>query len=649
MALFGKSGKGKGKNDGISDDPNIKEPDMVRMYDKYGTEVLIPKSEWRNKVLPGTLKEYWNDPQGLYQTVIMAVDDGFAKDVLAASKRLLSIDPQKERAYCVRGIALMKAGDLDGAEKILNEYLEKHGASGYVITNLAKVFAEQGDQRKSELALWRSLTMDPNQDNALSWWMSIFLEREGEQAAIDALKKAAALPKSWRPQLNLGIRYLQKKDLQEAMTYLGPLLEKHTDEPDVLYSISGDLGQNGYVQELIDLIGPWYVAEKHRPGTGLNLLLAYLNTKKLEEGEKLIHQLALLNRPDLKQQLNYFAQQFAELKKKTDQLPQVEEKAPEIEFVNIDRPVWYYGLEDPKWMFPAIPLEKPGFLFFALSAVADSSVRPGQSHVQHEDELGRLTRSIPLYLAESVFLNGQVPASVFFPLVRGKGAALLGAELDPQQLWSMVSGQGQSNARFIITGSIKDAADSRSITLKAWDCRNRTLFKNFMQYGAGQSLEKAVQALEKDLLGLCTPLSQRPNGFGKVNPSLLSPYLAGLAQSLMLTFVANDCLPKESLFGERNMLNWFLNLALQEPNSQIPKIMFLSGLAKFRKFKSPVFEEFKAQALGLLQDDKYPSNPFYRLSPLLLKIFNMNDEFSRRRTDLLNSADAAYSKWLESL
>ena len=97
------------------------------------------------------------------------------------------------------------------------------------------------------------------------------------------------------------------------------------------------------------------------------------------------------------------------------------------------------------------------------------------------------------------------------------------------------------------------------------------------------------------------------------------------------------------------MLNWFLNLALQEQNSQIPKIMFLSGLAKFKKFSSPVFEEFKDQALGLMQDDIYPSNPFYRLSPLLFKIFNMTDEFSRRRTDLLNSADAAYAQWLESL
>jgi tetratricopeptide (TPR) repeat protein len=649
MGLFGKPGKGSGKDNPRTQNPGGKDPDMIRAFDKYGREVLIPRSEWQSKVLPENIKQNWNDPQGLYLIVIQSIDDGFVKDVLPASKRLLSIDPQKERAYCARGIALMKSGDLGGAETTLNEYLEKYGPSGYVITNLAKVFADRGDQRKSELALWRALTLDPNQDNALSWWEAIFRERGGEQGAIDALKKAAALPKSWRPQLILGLRSLQQKDLPGSLTYLNPLLENQSDQPDVLQFISGELGRNGYAQEVIDLVGPRFAPDKHSPGAGINLLEACRQTGNHWEGEEVLHRLNLLNRPDLKSHLDYYAEQFAELKKKSDRMPTATSPSQAIDMVNIVRPIWYYGLEDPVWMFPQAADNKPAILFLALSASKGTSAGEGDASFQHEDDLGRLSRSIPLYMAEGVFLQSMIPCQVFFPMVKGKGMVLFGSELAPEQIWKLANDRKQDNPRLIVSGVVEPLGENFKVTLKVWDCYKKLMVKEMKQSAPMQGIEYAFLKMEQEFLSLIGVNLGRPFGFPRIASNLVPYYLSGLAQSLTMTFAASGWVPKESLFGERNMLNWFLKLAMEEKKSQVPKIMFLSGLAKARKYQSEAYLEFKGQALSLLEDESDAASPFFKLSPLLFKIFDMNKEFGERKSLLLPSADFAYAKWLGAL
>ncbi len=355
------------------------EPAMITGYDKFGRQMLIPRKEWQEKVLPANLRQHWNSPDNLYMTIYMALNDGFHQEVLTASERLLAIDLNRERGHVVRGIVFMKNGDLDGAERVLQQYIRQFGATGSILTNLAKVYADRKDNEKAEATLWEALTLDPNQDNGLLWWAAIHQERGGKEAFLRAIREAAAIAGSWRPQLWLARNCLEEKNLPEAKRYYDHILKIAVDQPDVLIMISGDLGKNGYVSEILNVILPLYDPETHDVRAGANILQAYLETKNVADGDKLLHRLFALNRPDFKQPLMFYSAEFDKLRDSTQQQTKEAELPIEASAFRFDRPIWGYGLDDPKWLFR--PQDKRGkAIVFAVLLIRLLHVRKPLSY-----------------------------------------------------------------------------------------------------------------------------------------------------------------------------------------------------------------------------------------------------------------------------
>jgi hypothetical protein len=106
---------------------------------------------------------------------------------------------------------------------------------------------------------------------------------------------------------------------------------------------------------------------------------------------------------------------------------------------------------------------------------------------------------------------------------------------------------------------------------------------------------------------------------------------------------------KETLWGERNILIYLLNLALNTDRSQVFKIIFLSGLSKAFGYQSDVYIEFKEQLLNIIHDDADKTSAFSKLSPLAFKIMGLNEEFESRKKELIDQYDASYRSWLENL
>ena len=61
-------------------------PETIIVYDKFGQQFTLPKAEWQNKVLPEWIKQAWNSPDELNDTIAMTMNDGFFTEVLEASK-----------------------------------------------------------------------------------------------------------------------------------------------------------------------------------------------------------------------------------------------------------------------------------------------------------------------------------------------------------------------------------------------------------------------------------------------------------------------------------------------------------------------------------------------------------------------------------
>jgi len=288
--------------------------EKITFYDEKGREVIFSKSQWKNTVLPGLFKKNWDNPDELYKNIFMAVADGFFELAMPACQRLISIDPDKARSNSSLARALHAKGDSSTAVKTLDEFLRQNGPEPLALTNLGIICWQSGHLNKAAKAFWDALKLDPNPEDTVDCWAKVNFEMGGEPAKIKALKQLAQLEGAWRGLANLGFECLKKKDLAGAKKYYSQVMEKFGDDPDVLYVVSGDLGNSGCPEEMLSLVAPRYKPEDNRPETGLNMLQAYLDTGNYEQGQKLMKQLFFTLPNEYKQHLITFSSEFAKLK-----------------------------------------------------------------------------------------------------------------------------------------------------------------------------------------------------------------------------------------------------------------------------------------------------------------------------------------------
>lgn len=293
-------------------------PQLIRVYAGNGQEMLISRETWRTRVLPDSLKKAWNDPDQLYTHVHLAANDGFFVDILQAANRLHEIDHDRARSTCILGIVLMKQNRLDAAEKLYRDFITTHGDVGVILTNLAKVYAEQNKNVQAEETLWHALEVDPNQDNGLIWYQAIRGEHGGEEERRAAFRRVAHLPGSWRAQLWLARSSLEANQLEQAIALYQESLS-HAERPvptDLLVQMSGDLGNHGYLNQSLLLTEHVFDARHHGLRVGNNLIKAHLDLGQIDAATRIVEELQKLKRPDWKQHLDFWEKEIHQARTK---------------------------------------------------------------------------------------------------------------------------------------------------------------------------------------------------------------------------------------------------------------------------------------------------------------------------------------------
>jgi tetratricopeptide (TPR) repeat protein len=311
MGLFDKI-KSVFSNSTSNENPEDK-GQFIKSYTDKGAQVLIPRSEWRNSVLPDKLKNVWNDPAALYAVIVMAMQDGFFKEVIDASKHLVEIDKVTDRSYNVLGLTYLHTKALTEAEQALELGISKSSYKAVMTTNLAKVYVAQGQNEKAMQTLWKSIQLDPNQDNGLDWFTVLEFEKGGEPARLAAYKKVAALPNSWRAKLYIARYYLEQKQFDIAKEIYIDILSIASNEPEAIWIISGDLGLNNRIDEIFELVFPIFSVNKHGVNGTINMLQACIATKRKNEGLQIFNDFKKLQRYDLLHIINDFESKLSKL------------------------------------------------------------------------------------------------------------------------------------------------------------------------------------------------------------------------------------------------------------------------------------------------------------------------------------------------
>jgi hypothetical protein len=310
-----------------------------------------------------------------------------------------------------------------------------------------------------------------------------FFDRSNEKkpAPLPAGDPVAPSAGGVMPQLAAAREKLEAGDLPGALVIYEQVLADAGDRADVLVAISGDLGSNGHVQPIIELIAPRYDAQRHGPATGLNVLQAYLTAHDADAAQHVLDILFSLNRPELEERLYGFSNAIAELIAQgvlPDQPPTGEEgvvMATEVKvsLITISRPVWFYGLEP---LASEILPPKEGRLrrvAFAQLALPGLKNIP-EAMAQPEDELGRLSRALPLWLAETFYFSPHyAPLAVVGVMDHpetGKKPMLFGAEWTTDNLHQLANTCGEK-LDYVFTGALQHSAGEYELLLRVWDMK----------------------------------------------------------------------------------------------------------------------------------------------------------------------------------
>jgi len=351
---------------------------------------------------------------------------------------------------------------------------------------------------------------------------------------VTAGNAGASIAGGVMPRLTEARAKLDAKDLPAAMAIYEEVLAAAGARPDVLVTISGDLGVHGHVHELVELIAPRYDAEKHGPATGLNLLQAYLVVRNADAAQHLLDILFALQRPELEERLFGFSNALADMMaadaQSTATAPELPPEAAKINLVSISKPIWFYGLEElaPQLLpRPEGKLRRVAFTQCALPGVPN----PVEAAARPEDTLGRLSRGLPLWFAETFFASAGYEAVAAVGVSSRKHYALFHAEWVAENI-RQLNESTEQGIDYVVTGALRNRHDDFELSLRIWEVKKFRELKVFSTRWTPATADEELRKFHELVRGYME-WTARPEGNGLAYAPPAAPL--AYAQSLGAT------------------------------------------------------------------------------------------------------------------
>jgi len=377
------------------------------------------------------------------------------------------------------------------------------------------------------------------------------------------------------PQLIAARERLEAKDLPGALALYEEVLVLAGDRADVLVTVSGDLGVNGQMREIVELVAPRYAADRHGPATGLNVLQAYLALRNAEAAQHMLDILFALRRPELEERLHGFSNAIAELIQQDPALADADSALPpgiaKVELISISKPIWFYGLEAHAGQI--LPpkngkLRRVAFTQLALPDVSDLA----ELTQRPEDELGRLTRAVPLWLAETLYFSPLYAPIAAVAVAKQRHYALFGPEWTNENLQQLIN-TTDGGLDYIFTGALRHTAGDYELLLRVWEVKKFRERKRFtVKWNPATADAELTQLHEQirmfmewtgDTAGVPYTPARRPSVWLNTLGTMLTLFLGkqGLLpkSQLALPDAMVDAVAEQAATGESASLAW-LNL-----------------------------------------------------------------------------------------
>jgi tetratricopeptide (TPR) repeat protein len=580
----------------MSTAPRATAEGVIRVYDQFGRKVEIGREAWRKDVLQPNLAANRDNPEALYEIIFSALNDDFAADVLESARHLADHDPRPRRGAMVLGAVLLQVGDFAGARDVLERALASHGKDTYLLSNLARAYASLGDEQRALLLIWQALELAPNEETALDGLIAI-ARRGGRPAVMEAYARAAELPGSWRAQLWLARGALESGDLAEATRLYSQALSRASPVPgDLLMQLSGDLGSHGQAELLVRLTQPHFSVAEHGLMVGNNLMRAYVELGLFAEARKLLEQLYAQQRPDWREHLIQWEQKLDDAQKRYGEVT-----GPlEVVVMKLDQPVWARGTLGFDAVLPAKAKSAPRVHFVCGSGEAEDDAG-GKVVSQPTNELGRLSRALPMFLTEELYLRSNARTSFLLPWMK-QGGFVLSA-----RPWTTA---------FLPPDHVPpDLIVFLHVDARATPWLLKVTIENTQRQATPVIFERAfsidktgedVMALLNDLISRLTILlalrrEDADPGLATPPETLLPGYLAAIEQGLAVGLAARQPGGESFLHQERAIFDHLFDVALHGHELLRPRMLLVNALENQARRRKDIVVEY-LDKLTLLQE-----------------------------------------------
>lgn len=390
---------------------------------------------------------------------------------------------------------------------------------------------------------------------------------------------------------------LARRDRAGAVAIYEEALAAAGDRENVLLTVSGNLGVKGCNREIIDLIAPRYDARRHGSATGINLLQAYLALRDPEAAQHVLALLFSIKEPGLEERLLGFSNVVDEMLR-LDAAGMASPAAPvrdpstggtadddqarKVELVNISRPIWSYGLEEMGGLLPRKEGRVRRVIFGQLAVLgvedfAEVMKRP-------EEELGRLSRGIPLWLAETLLCSANWTASASAATMRREHYGLFNAEWTPEHVSQLLE-TAKNGIDYVFTGFLRQRYADYELLLRLWEVKKFRERKTFTVRWTPGTADKALAEFHAEWCAFmefeACPAGQ---GMAYVLPPNLRDYIEALGAGLTLFLVEKRVLPPAQAVVPGELAG---RLGAGAAQSELASLLALSLHARSRRLGLP--------------------------------------------------------------
>jgi tetratricopeptide (TPR) repeat protein len=577
--------------DGLSS-PATERP--ISVYDQHGRKIEVGREAWRRDVLLPHLAANRDDPDALHGLIRDALRDDFALDVLEYARQLADTDPQPRRGALLLGAVLLQLRDFDGARAVFERAIARHGEDPYLLASLARSLAELGDEDRAEELIWRALALDPNDEAALEWVAARAGATGGQPALLAIYARAAMLPGSWRAHLALAAAALARGDVDEAARLYEEALARVAPPPtSLLMRMSEELADRGQHELLVRLVEPRFNLAAHGLIVGNNLLHAHFELGRLVEAGRLIERLQAERRPEWGDSLLAWQHKLDDARRRCGSVA-----APaELIFLRLEQPVWSGGQFGFEAVLPRKAESAPRIVIVCAS---------GECPPASAGELGRISRALPMFLAEELYLCTRARCVFVLPWMKRGGFVL-----SPQR-WTRASLPDDPAPPQLIVFTHVDATRTpwnAQLTLeqpRRAEAPAISIRQNIDPVNVAQgvvalletlmmrvSMLLAVQRLEADP-ALAAPDSGR-----------LAAYLDALEQALAVWIAVSQEVGDSFLGPERAIFDQLFDVCEKGARMLRPRMLYLTALENRARLRPDLVGEYLDKLLPL--EERYPT------------------------------------------